>query len=701
MKRQIAILVVLALTAVSGVFAQTPQQFKYQAVLRDASNVIVASTAKTVGITILQGSSSGTNVYQETHSITTTAQGVINLNIGTGTVVSGTFANIPWSTNSYWVKVTVDAVEISNVPLLSVPYALNAKYSENTSGTIVPASAALTLTTPYGLATAPTTGQMVYNTGTTFGGPGMAYYDGTTWQTVNATNGTGNYIQLKMSANQSPVANGTTVAFNTTLKTNGMTSTGNGINLKAGVTYRLEAALDFDGATGGTSYLGYSIWNAAGSIGATGYTTDPTSTAAFGLKSSATTLYTPAVDETVYVKIIDQHIQFGTCNLRSDLGAYFIATDLTSSVGGASGGGGSSSGEVVPASAALTLTTPYGLATAPTTGQMIYNTGTNFGGPGMAYYDGTTWQSTGSSSSAGTGGTSNYIQLKMGASQGSVANGTIVAFNTTFKSNGMTATGNGINLKAGVTYRLETGLDIFAATDQGYLGYCIANAAGSLGSTAYAMTGSSPSADAMRNTIVMIYTPTGDETVYVKITDQRMGTGTIRSDFNPYFIATEMTSGSSGSVSGTHYLGEEYLGGIIFYLYTDNTGTQKGLIVSKTETTATWGGSTVVGADRTEDGAYNMNLMPTGAGTARTWVETLGAGWYLPSVDELSILWHNRFHVNKTARAISSPLLLNGGYYWPSLEFDATSAFCFAFYNGYATAMPKTNAYSVRGVRAF
>ncbi|MEI6695967.1 MAG: hypothetical protein WCO13_07850, partial [Bacteroidota bacterium] len=135
MKKTITILVLLAIIAVNGVFAQTPQLFKYQAVLRDASNIIVASTPKTVVIDILQGTATGTSVYEETHSITTTAQGVINLNIGGGTVNSGVFANIPWNTNAYWVKVTVDAVVISSAPLLSVPYALNAKYAESANYT--------------------------------------------------------------------------------------------------------------------------------------------------------------------------------------------------------------------------------------------------------------------------------------------------------------------------------------------------------------------------------------------------------------------------------------------------------------------------------------------------------------------------------------------------------------------------------------
>jgi hypothetical protein len=169
------------------------------------------------------------------------------------------------------------------------------------------------------------------------------------------------------------------------------------------------------------------------------------------------------------------------------------------------------------------------------------------------------------------------------------------------------------------------------------------------------------------------------------------GAGTTAS---PYVI------NSTASGSGTHYLGEEYLGGIIFNLYTTSDGTQHGLIVSKTETVATWG-STLVGADRTEDGAFNMNLMPTGAGTARTWVETLGAGWYLPSIDELSILWHNRYYVNETARAVSSTLLSNSQY-WSSTEYNAIYAFSFKFNFGDAFHYYyKTTSCNVRAVRAF
>jgi hypothetical protein len=161
---------------------------------------------------------------------------------------------------------------------------------------------------------------------------------------------------------------------------------------------------------------------------------------------------------------------------------------------------------------------------------------------------------------------------------------------------------------------------------------------------------------------------------------------------NPYVL--------NASGGGARYLGEEYLDGIIFYLYTGSDGQQHGLVVSKTESTGTWSGSTLVGADRTEDGAYNTNRMPVDS-PAKIWVTGLGAGWYLPSIDELSLLWHNRYHVNKTARAISSTLLSFIATYWSSTEPNTNYAFAFHFLQGSAGNYFKSTSYSVRAVRAF
>ena len=83
-----------------------------------------------------------------------------------------------------------------------------------------------------------------------------------------------------------------------------------------------------------------------------------------------------------------------------------------------------------------------------------------------------------------------------------------------------------------------------------------------------------------------------------------------------------------------------------------------------------------------------------------------GAGrftdWYLPSIDELSILWHNRFHANNALNAGGFTLLSNTANYWSSTEYNGTYAFVFNFFTGYANAnFYKISTYSVRGVRAF
>lgn len=159
------------------------------------------------------------------------------------------------------------------------------------------------------------------------------------------------------------------------------------------------------------------------------------------------------------------------------------------------------------------------------------------------------------------------------------------------------------------------------------------------------------------------------------------------------------TISATGGSSNDFYLGQDTLGGIVFYIYLDVNGVQRGLIVSKTETTAQWQSSTyTTNANRTEDGEYNTGLMTNSP--AKTWVTGLGADWYLPSIDELSLLWHNRFHVNKTARAIGSTLLSTSAVYWSSTESNTANAFYF-FYNGSSNFNIKSNTYSVRAVRAF
>ncbi|MCX6190622.1 MAG: hypothetical protein NTW54_13700 [Bacteroidetes bacterium] len=159
------------------------------------------------------------------------------------------------------------------------------------------------------------------------------------------------------------------------------------------------------------------------------------------------------------------------------------------------------------------------------------------------------------------------------------------------------------------------------------------------------------------------------------------------------------------SSTGTHYLGEAYLGGVIFYLYTSSTGAQKGLVVSLTESTQNWGSSTAsttwLDATKTSDGVDNMSKMGSSLGyDARDWLVALGSGWYFPSIDELSLLWHNRFHVN-TSSAGGLTLLSRSDAYWSSTENEYHKALGFTFFNGDIFDALKSDSKKIRGVKAF
>ena len=125
MKNLILVLVAI-LFAVTGILAQTPDEFKYQAVLRNAGGQIMASEAVTVDISILQGSATGISVFDETHSVTTTGQGLINLNIGS----QGDMSVVDFSADTYFIEISVNSTVMGTSQLLSVPYALSAKTAE-------------------------------------------------------------------------------------------------------------------------------------------------------------------------------------------------------------------------------------------------------------------------------------------------------------------------------------------------------------------------------------------------------------------------------------------------------------------------------------------------------------------------------------------------------------------------------------------
>jgi len=114
----------------SSIFAQAPQKMSYQAVLRNSNDSLLVSTPVGMRISLVQSSPTGTVVFSETQTATTNANGLVSLQIGMGTAVSGTFAGIDWAAGPYYVKTETDLSGGTNYTitssneLLSVPYAL-------------------------------------------------------------------------------------------------------------------------------------------------------------------------------------------------------------------------------------------------------------------------------------------------------------------------------------------------------------------------------------------------------------------------------------------------------------------------------------------------------------------------------------------------------------------------------------------------
>lgn len=135
MKRIFTLLSIVMLSV--SAFAQTPDKISYQAVIRNNTNGLVTNSAIGMRVSIVQGSAGGTPVYVETHTPASNANGLVSVQIGGGTAVSGTFSAIDWGAGPYFIKSETDPLGGTNytitgtTQLLSVPYALYSNTAQN------------------------------------------------------------------------------------------------------------------------------------------------------------------------------------------------------------------------------------------------------------------------------------------------------------------------------------------------------------------------------------------------------------------------------------------------------------------------------------------------------------------------------------------------------------------------------------------
>lgn len=117
--------------------AQAPEGINYQAVVRDLAGATITNAPVGLKLSLLQSSATGTVVYEETFAPFSNDFGLVNVVMGQGTVLNGSFASIDWSAGPYFIEVAADVSGGTNYSvlgtqqLMSVPYALYAKSAEN------------------------------------------------------------------------------------------------------------------------------------------------------------------------------------------------------------------------------------------------------------------------------------------------------------------------------------------------------------------------------------------------------------------------------------------------------------------------------------------------------------------------------------------------------------------------------------------
>lgn len=135
MKKMLTLLSLFLLVFIG--FGQVPGAFNYQAVVRNSSGEVLANANVSFRISILLNTSTGTSAYVETQTASTNGFGLVNLKIGKGTKISGSFTPDNWGTNSHFMKVEVDPAggstytQLGTTELLAVPYAFHAQTVEN------------------------------------------------------------------------------------------------------------------------------------------------------------------------------------------------------------------------------------------------------------------------------------------------------------------------------------------------------------------------------------------------------------------------------------------------------------------------------------------------------------------------------------------------------------------------------------------
>jgi uncharacterized protein (TIGR02145 family) len=124
----LALFLFLALSLCSH--SQSTSTIPYQAVVRNVDGSVMGNTPLNITLMIHDATASGTVVYEESHATSSNTQGLININVGSGTTSIGSFNSIDWGSGDKFLHLQMDAgngvVDQGTQQMMSVPYALHA-----------------------------------------------------------------------------------------------------------------------------------------------------------------------------------------------------------------------------------------------------------------------------------------------------------------------------------------------------------------------------------------------------------------------------------------------------------------------------------------------------------------------------------------------------------------------------------------------
>lgn len=185
----------------------------------------------------------------------------------------------------------------------------------------------------------------------------------------------------------------------------------------------------------------------------------------------------------------------------------------------------------------------------------------------------------------------------------------------------------------------------------------------------------------------------------------------------PYALHARVADSIAGMSAGgqsTHYIGEAYGGGVVFHLWRDAQGVEHGLVVDISDLADSVAWSNVVqvavgaGAESLWDGRNNSIAIATQPGhthsAASLCLNSNRGGytdWYLPSNQELNMLWNSLYNVSRTLSAISGSEPLGQAVYWSSTETYTSEVLSLFFHDGDVGYTGKADEHHVRAIRAF